>query len=149
MVSTGELKASIRTWGESRLWRVVLCTRTRQTRRKRRWFVLPTWRAPPHLGIWNESKLVRKGSHLTVLSSTRYWMHVRLPNGKVGYITGNPYYVDCCTPRHPEKGLQQVTVKLLGVRSGTRGTDDNMGWTVCLLLQRVSSCARIQICRCK
>ncbi len=47
----------------------------------------------PHLGTYNEIKLLGKGTSLQVLSTTPYWLQVRLADGVVGYITANHYYV--------------------------------------------------------
>ncbi|MCY0892653.1 MAG: C40 family peptidase [Acidibacillus sp.] len=47
----------------------------------------------PHLGTYNEIQLVQVGTNLQVLSATRYWLHVQLPDGTIGYITADHYYV--------------------------------------------------------
>lgn len=44
------------------------------------------------LGTYNEIGLVPAGTVLTVLASTAYWLHVKLPDGRIGYITANHYY---------------------------------------------------------
>ena len=47
----------------------------------------------PRLGWNNIIELVGSGTHMQVLWANRYWLNVQLPDGRTGYITANPYWV--------------------------------------------------------
>ncbi len=74
----------------------------------------------PQLGWNNLISLVPAGTQMQLLSGgNAYWLHVRLPNGKSGYITGNQTYVKVTakTPATPQSASPSASQATSGAGS--------------------------------